>query len=54
MIQFYNDLLYKIEKNLIWQGKKAKIKQSTLCNGNEKGDLKNNGFRNKIASIQCS
>ena len=54
MIQFYNDLLYKMEKNLIWQGKKAKIKQSTLCNGNEKGGLKNNGFRNKIASIQCS
>ena len=26
-------LLYKIEKNYIWQGKKAKIKHSTLCIG---------------------
>ena len=54
MILFYNDLLYKIQKNLIWQGKKAKIKHSNLCNGNEKGGLKNAGFRNKIASIHCS
>ena len=30
------ELLHKIQKNVIWQGKKAKIKHSTLCNGYEK------------------
>ena len=35
------DLSDKIQKNFIWQGKKAKIKHSTLCNDYEKGDLKN-------------
>ena len=42
--KFYNnaiDLMYKIQKNFIWQGKKAKIKRSTLCNGHENGGLKN-------------
>ena len=34
-------LMYKIQKNFIWQGKKAKIKLSTLCNGYGNGDLKN-------------
>ena len=48
------DLLYKIEKNFIWQGKKAKIKHSTLCNGYEKGGMKNVNLRNKITSMQCS
>ena len=35
------DLMYKIKKQFIWQGEKAKIKHSTLCNGYEKGGLKN-------------
>ena len=48
------DLMYKIQKNFIWQGKKAKIKHSTLCNGYENGGLKNVDLRNKITSIQCS
>ena len=48
------DLLYKIEKKFIWQGKKAKIKHSTLCNGYEKGGMKNVNLRNKITSMQCS
>ena len=48
------DLMYKIQKNFIWQGKKAKIKQSTLCNGYENGVSKNVDLRNKITSIQCS
>ena len=48
------DLLYKIQKNFIWQGKKAKIKHSTLCNGYEKGDIKNVDLRSKITSMQCS
>ena len=34
------DLLHKIQKNFIWQGKKAKTKHSTLCNGYEKGGIK--------------
>ena len=34
------DLLHKIQKNFIWQGEKAKIKHSTLCNGYEKGSIK--------------
>ena len=33
--------MYKIQKNFIWQEKKAKIKNSTLCKGYEKGCLKN-------------
>ena len=48
------DIMYKIQKNFIWQGKKAKIKHSTLCNGYENGGLKNVDLRNKITSIQCS
>ena len=44
----------KYRKNFIWQGKKAKIKHSTLCNGYKKGGIKNVDFRNKIASMQCS
>ena len=48
------DLMYKIQRNFIWQGKKAKIKHSTLCNRYENGGLKNFDLRNKITSIQCS
>ena len=48
------DLTYKIQKNFLWQGKKAKIKPSTLCNVYENGGLKNVDFRNKILSIACS
>ena len=38
----------------IWQGKKVKIKHSTLCNGYEKRGLKNTDLRNKVTSIQSS
>ena len=48
------DLTYKIQKNFLWQGKKAKIKPSTLCNVYKNGGLKNVDFRNKILSIPCS
>ena len=48
------DLLYKIQKSFIWQGKKAKIKHSTLCNGYEMGGIKNVDLRNKKTSMQCS
>ena len=45
----------KIQKKIIWQEKKAKIKHSTLCNGYEKrGGLKNVDVRNKLTSTQCS
>ena len=42
------DLVYKIQKNFIWQDKKEKIKHSTLCNGYEKGGLKNVDLRKEI------
>ena len=45
------DLLHKIHNIFIWQGKKAKIKHSTLCNGYEKSDMKNVDLRNKITSM---
>ena len=48
------DLLREIQKNFIWQGKKAKIKHSTLCNGYEKGGIKKVDLRNKITSMQYS
>ena len=48
------DLMYKIQKNFIWQEKKAKIKHGTLCNGYKNGGLKNVDLRNKIISIRCS
>ena len=34
------DLLHKIQKNFIWEEKKAKIKHSTLCSGYEMGSIK--------------
>ena len=34
------EFLYKIQKNFIWQCKKAKIKHRILCNGYEKGGIK--------------
>ena len=46
--------MYKIQKNFTWQGEKAKIKHSTLCNGYEMGGIKNVDLRNKITSTQCS
>ena len=45
------DLLYKIQKTFIWLGKKAKIKHGTLCNGYEKGGIKNVDLRNKITCM---
>ena len=45
------DLLHKIQKNFICQGKKAKIKRGTLCNSYEKGNIKNVDLRNKVTSM---
>ena len=48
-------LLYKIQKNFIWQGKMPKVKHRTLCNGRyEKGGIKNVNLRNKITIMQRS
>ena len=46
------DLVYKIQKNFIWQDKKAKIKHSTLCNGYEKGGLKNVDLRKEMFLVK--
>ena len=48
------DLLHKIQKHFIWQGKKGKIKHSTLCISYEKGGIENVDLRSKITSMQCS
>ena len=45
------DLLHKIQKIFIRQGKKAKIKHSTLCNGYEMGGMKNVDLTSKITSF---
>ena len=37
------DIMYKIQKNFIWQGKKAKIKHSTLWDSYEKVRFKKYG-----------
>ena len=46
--------MHKIQKNFIWQEKKAKVKHSALCNGYEMGCIKNVELRNKIASMQST
>ena len=46
--------LEKIQKDFIWNGKKAKIKQKTLCNSYENGGLKNVDIKTKVSSLQCS
>ena len=48
------DLLHKKQENFIWQGKKAKVKHSTLCNGYKMGGTKIADLRNVITSMQFS
>ena len=45
------DLLHKIQKSFIWQGRNAKIKHSTLLNGYEKGGIQNVDLINRITSM---
>ena len=45
------DLLHKIQKSFIWQGRNAKIKHSTLPNGYEKGGIQNVDLINRITSM---
>ena len=46
------DLLHKMQRNFIWQGKRGKSKHSTLCNGYEMGSTKNVDLRDK--TIICT
>ena len=43
----------KYRKAVFGKGKKAKIKHSILCNGYEKGSIKNVALSYKITSMQC-
>ena len=45
------DLLHKIQKKLYLARENGKIKNSTLCNGYEKGGIKNVDLKNKITSL---
>ena len=48
------DQLNKIQKDLIWNRKHAKIGHSTLWNTHENGGLKSVHISNKLISLQCS
>ena len=45
------DLLRKIQKSFIWQGRNAKIKHSTLSNGYEKAGIQDVDLINRITSM---
>ena len=47
------NLLTKIQMGFMWKGKNPKIKNSTLCNDCEYGDLKNVDIFSKVVSLQC-
>ena len=51
---FTAEQLNFIKNNFIRQGKKTKIKHSTLCNSYENGGLKDIDLLYKIISLQCS
>ena len=46
--------LQKIQKNILWQNSRLKIKHKTLSNTVETGGLKNVDINLKIISLQCS
>ena len=46
--------LKQIQKNLLWDNKKVKIKQKALLNDNKDGGVKSVGIEYKIASLKCS
>ena len=46
--------LKQIQENLLWDNKKVKIKQKTLCNDYKDGGLTSVGIEHKIASLKCS
>ena len=45
--------LKQIQKNFLWDNKKVKIKQSTLCNDYKDHVLKSVDIEHKIASLKC-
>ena len=46
--------LKQIQKNLLWDDKKVKMRQSTLGNDYKDGGLKSVDIEHKIASLKCS
>ena len=46
--------LKQMQKTFLWDNKKAKIKQNTLCNNYKDRGLKNVDIEHKIASLKCS
>ena len=46
--------LNKIQTEFNWNGINPKIKNSTLCNKNKNGGLKNVDILSKVISLQCS
>jgi len=46
--------LQKIQKNFLWNGKRSKIKQDTLCNSYEKGGLQSVDITLKLKALQLS
>ena len=46
--------LHKIQKKVLWQNSRPKIKHKTLSNNFETGGLKNVDINLKVISFQCS
>ena len=46
--------LNKIHKEFIWNHERPKIKEETVINNFERGDLKDVDILSKITSLQCS
>ena len=46
--------LKQIQKDVLWDNKKVKIKQSTLRNDYKNGSLKSVDIEHKMASLKCS
>ena len=44
----------QIQKNLLWDDKKVKMRQSTLGNDYKDGGLKSVDIEHKIASLKCA
>ena len=49
-----NNLLTKIQMEVIWKGKNPKIKNSPLCNDYEYGGLRDVDIFSKVVSLQCT
>ena len=49
-----NEILRKLQYDFLWEGKRAKIKQSTLIGSYENGGLKSVDINSKIEALQLS